>query len=129
MDMSKRLGPWLNGATLHALGDWYEGVILSVEDQSIRNPFTTKTTREPVIVFADGMKAVPTIPMRHELIERFGPETGDWIGQTLVVACRPVERLDAKTGRTSVKYEKYLPPANGGQDEDNVPGLVTRRGW
>ena len=56
MDMSKRLGRWLSGATLHARGDRYKGVIASVEDQPLRNPFTTKTTREPVIVFADGMK-------------------------------------------------------------------------
>lgn len=109
MDMRKKLGKSLSGQTLHAMGDRYEGIIAAVEDKALRNRFTTRTEIEPVIEFEDGMQIVLNRGMRYELIERFGPESDDWIGKPLVVSCRRVERTDSKTGELIVAWQKFLP--------------------
>lgn len=111
MDMRSKLGEWLTGDSLHALGDRYDGVVERVEDQQIRNKFTTKLAAQTVMVFQDGKQLVLNRKMIQILIGRWGATSEDWIGQQLAVACRPSERRDAKTG--APMWERYLPDEDG----------------
>ena len=40
--MTKKLGVWLTGAAIHALGDRYDGRIATVKEQPIRNKWTSR---------------------------------------------------------------------------------------
>ena len=126
MDMRKKLGVWLSGGAIHAMGDRYEGTIAHVVEHEVRNKWTTKTTVESVIVFDDGKQLVLTRPMKFELIDRFGHESDDWIGERIVLGCRRVDRTDPKTGNSEVRFEKYLLPRNREPDvKELAPSWAT----
>lgn len=108
MDMRTKLGIWLTGETVHAMGDRYEGVIAEVAEQMVRNRFTTKTGPVLVVVFTDCKQLVLNRTMQFELMERFGHNSDHWLGETIVVGCRRVERADSKTGQPIVSWQKFL---------------------
>jgi hypothetical protein len=112
MDMRMKLGPWLTGGVVNAMGGRYQGTIGAVEDREVRNKWTTKTTLEPVVLFEDGKQLVLSPRTQLELIKRFGYESDTWTGKQIVIGCRAVKRTD-KNGQALVTWEKFLVPAEG----------------
>lgn len=108
MDMNSHLRKWLNDAALREMDDRYEGVILAVTEELIRNRFTAQKVLEPVIAFKDGYRLVPNINQRRALVEFFGPESDEWVGRRLVVYRHRSERRDGATGALRVTYEKRV---------------------
>lgn len=108
MDMSRHLRRWLNDNALRELGDSYDGVIASVTEETIRNRFTSQKQLEPVVTFEDGWRLLPNINQRRALIQFFGPDTTDWIGQRLVVYRHRIKRTDDKTGIERESWEKRV---------------------
>jgi hypothetical protein len=108
MDMRRRTGPWLSGAAVHALGGRYDGTIRDVVEQDVRNKWTGATTREVVIVFEDLKQLVLNQSTQFELMERFGPESDEWIGQTIAFVSRAVSSVDTKTGEVKARWERVL---------------------
>ena len=102
MDIRRHLRPWLNDATLVRLGGSYGGVVASVTEEQVRNPFTAMRQLEPVIGFDEGYRLIPNITMRAALIELFGPHTDKWIGRRITVSRRRIERMDRQTGEVKV---------------------------
>jgi hypothetical protein len=90
------------------MGDVYEGVIASVAEQVVRNPFSAQRERQPVIAFADGWRLIPNLGMRAALIEMLGPETDAWVGRRIQVFRRRVERIDRTTGEVRVVFVKSV---------------------
>jgi hypothetical protein len=108
MDMSRHLRRWLNDKALRDLGDTYEGRIASVTEETIRNRFTAQKQLEPVVTFEDGWKLVPNLTQRRTLIEFFGHETDDWIGQRLIVFRHYTQKTDTKTGLVRESWQKSV---------------------
>jgi hypothetical protein len=108
MDMRKHVPRWLNSAALATMDDRFEGEIVDVREQQIRNRFTTERQLEPVIYFPDGWRLIPNIGMRKELVQLLGPETNTWKGHRLVVYQAPIERTNKATGEVTVAYEKRV---------------------
>ena len=108
MDMTRHLRRWLNDKVLREMGDTYQGRIVAVAEETIRNKFTAQRQLEPVITFEDGWRLLPNISQRRALIEMFGPETNDWIGCELVVYRHYIPKIDSKTGLTKDTYEKCV---------------------
>jgi hypothetical protein len=108
MDMNRHLRRWLNDKALSELGDSYEGRIAAVTEEQIRNRFTGQNQLEPVITFEDGWRLIPNISQRRALIEFFGSETNEWLGQRLVVYRHFNQRTDATTGRVKQTWEKRV---------------------
>jgi hypothetical protein len=102
--MTRKMGPWLTGAAVHAMGDRYDGIIAAVEEQEVRNRWTTRTSLEDVVVFGDGKRLVLSHGMRLELIARFGSESNDWLGQPISLGTRAAER------KGQVSWERFLYP-------------------
>jgi hypothetical protein len=69
MDMRKKLGVWLTGVTLHAMGDAYEGTIAAVEDREIFDRFKREAAVETVIRFSDGKLLVVNRRMQLALMD------------------------------------------------------------
>jgi hypothetical protein len=90
------------------MGGTHEGVIEDVVEEPIRNRFTWVKQTEPVIVFTDGWRVIPNITMRKTLIEFWGPNTEDWIGQRLEVFRHRVEFHDLETGGSKERWEKRV---------------------
>ena len=90
--MRRKLGPWLTGAVVHAMGDRYEGEIACVVEQEVFNRWKNKTTLEDVIVFTDGMQLPVGRAMNFKLMDRFGYESADWVGKRIV----PIVRFPSK---------------------------------
>jgi hypothetical protein len=108
MDMTRHLRRWLNDKALRELGDVYDGRIASVTEETIRNKFTAQKQLEPVITFEDGWRLLPNITQRRTLIEFFGPETEEWIGQRVVVFRHYIQKPDPKTGLIKESWEKRV---------------------
>jgi hypothetical protein len=125
MDMRTRLGPWLTGTALHALGGSYRGTIASVIEQEIFNRWTRQRTRELVIVFTDGKKVVLNRGMQLELIDRFGYESDNWIGCPIELISQPVERVDRRTGEAHVSWQKLLAPPGAAADSEQPPECLS----
>ena len=123
--MRRKLGPWLTGAVVHAMGDRYEGEIACVVEQEVFNRWKSKTTLEDVIVFTDGMQLPVGRAMNFKLMDRFGYESTDWVGKRIVIVSRPIERTDAKTGEISVSWERVLlPPESPSHSDALAPARV-----
>jgi hypothetical protein len=93
MNMAKYLkgtGGWLNNSELQARGGHYAGEIREVIEQACVNRFARDKAPQlqPVIVFADGLRLVPNLEMRRELVTRFGEETDRWKGRQLTIVWR-----------------------------------------
>jgi len=108
MDMTRHLRRWLNDKALSDLGDTFEGRIATVTEEVIRNRFTSAKQIEPVITFEDGWRLLPNIGQRRALIEFFGPDSDDWIGQRLVVFRHYTQRTDTRTGLVREVWEKRV---------------------
>lgn len=108
MDMNRHLRRWLNDRTLRELGDAYDGVIASVSEEMIRNRFTAEKKLEPVITFEDGWRLLPNISQRRALIQFFGADTGEWVGQRVVVYRHRVTQTDQETGAVRDSWEKRV---------------------
>ena len=100
--MTKKLGVWLTGAAIHALGDRYDGRVADVREQPIRNKWTMQTSVEAVLVFDDGKQLVLSHGMLVELMGRFGSESDDWVGHSISLGTRPAER------KGKVVWERFL---------------------
>jgi hypothetical protein len=110
--MTNKMGPWITGAVIHALGGRYVGRIAAVEERTLYNRFTKRTAPEVVIVFDDGRQLVPSQGMRVELSTRFGTETDHWIGEWIALGARPGPVRNGKP-----TWERFLLPAG---DEGSV---------
>jgi len=106
--MSRHLRRWLNGTALRKMNDRYEGLIGEVLEERLRNRFTATKELQPVIVFDDGWRLVPNIGMRRALIEFFGPDSEDWIGNRVVVFQHRVEQVDPATGEAREVWQKAV---------------------
>ncbi len=96
MDMRTTIPQWLKNQTLEERGGTYTNTIDTVAMRQVRNPFTTEIVDEPVIVFADGLRLVPNISMRRDLMAAFGDETDNWLGREITVRLRKV--VSRRTG-------------------------------
>lgn len=96
--MTRHLKRWLNDAALEGRGGTYQGVIGSVTEEVVRNRFSAQRELQPVIGFTDGWRLIPNLGMRRALIEILGAESDNWIGRTLTVTRRQVDRIDKSTG-------------------------------
>lgn len=112
MDMREKLGIWLTGSVVHALGGRYTGTIAKVIEQTVHNKWKGATTLEAVIVFEDGKQLVLNRGSQFELMERFGYETDRWVGARISVGSRSVERSDKKTGEVITTWQKFLLPVH-----------------
>ena len=92
MDMQRHLKRWLTISSLQGMGGSYEGIIVDVIEENVRNPFAKETQRQPVIEFSDGWRIVPNIGMRRDLVAHYGPETGTWAGRCIRIFLRPMTR-------------------------------------
>ena len=72
--------------------------------RQVRNPFTAEVVDEPVIVFADGLRLVPNISMRRDLMAAFGDETDNWLGREITVRLQEV--VSKRTGE--VRWVKVI---------------------
>lgn len=108
VDMTRHLRRWLNDTALRKFGGTYEGIIADVVEEPIRNRFTWVKQTEPVIVFEDGWRVIPNITMRKTLIEFWGANTEDWIGQRLEVFRHRIEFHDPETGVLKDRWEKRV---------------------
>jgi hypothetical protein len=103
MDMSRHLPLWINSRLLSSMENRFEGTIIEVVEQTIRNPFTRQRQTEPVLKFEGGYRLVPNIGMRVALCEMFGAETDHWIGERVIVVQVPVTSANG-----TVRYEKKI---------------------
>ena len=108
MDMTRYLKQLLNDRELRRLGGRYEGTIVAVHAERMHNRFKGLTAEEPVITFHDGMRLVPNYGMRLLLIERFGAETDEWIGRTVIVVRHLVESSDRRTGEVAGRWVRRI---------------------
>jgi hypothetical protein len=109
MDMTRHLRRWLNDKVLREMGDTYQGRIVSVTEEQIKNRFKKYEIQlEPVITFEDGWRLIPNITQRKGLIEMFGSETDDWIGCEVIVFRHRGQKTDSKTGLTKEITEKRV---------------------
>jgi len=108
MDMKQFIRPYLTLAELEKRGGEFEGVIASVTDTYVRNPFTTERTREPMIQFQDGTRLVLNKTALKQCIGWFGAESENWIGRRLRVFVQSVERVNRTTGEVTVKRVRAL---------------------
>jgi hypothetical protein len=108
MDMTRHLRRWLNDKELKQMGGRYEGVVVAIREEKVRNRFTAQQEVQPVIKFDDGWLLIPNLGMRRALIEIFGAETNNWIGHRISVCRRRVERRDRLTGEVREKFEKFV---------------------
>lgn len=108
MDMTKFLKRYLNNAALEQMDDRFEDVIDDVVEEVIRNPYNGNKQPEPVLVFMSNWRLIPNVAMRRALIGFFGEDSADWIGRRVVVYRRPVQRVDAKTGEQTTRFEKAV---------------------
>ena len=92
MDMRQHLKRWLANSDLQGMGGSYEGIIVDVIEEKVRNPFKAKHELNPVIVVLDGWRIVPNIGMRRDLVAHYGPETDTWEGRCIRIFLRPMTR-------------------------------------
>jgi len=101
VDMKRHLKRWLNISNLQGMGGSYEGIIVDVIEEKVRNPFAKETQRHPVIEFSDGWRIVPNIGMRRDLIDGYGCETDTWVGRRLRIVLHPMAVVP-------LRYEKAV---------------------
>jgi hypothetical protein len=106
--MTRHLRRWLNEATLRELGGDYDGRIVDVVEERLRNRFTAQKALEPVIVFEDGTRLCPNLTQRTALVSFWGPNTDEWVGRRLRVYLHRKEQPDKDTGVMKVRYEKRV---------------------
>jgi hypothetical protein len=128
MKMSKFMASiWLNNGELARRGGAYVGTIVDVTEMMVRNPYTCQKVLKPVVAFADGQKLLPNIGMLRTLQNVFGDESELWIGKSVRVFQKRVERTDPSTGEQTVRFERAVmeseadalvpePLANNGDD-------------
>src|SRR5262245_1700908 len=108
MDMTRHLRRWLNDKVLREMGDTYQGRIVSVTEEEIKNRYKGHQKQlEPVITFEDVWRLIPNITQRTSMIAMFGPETDDWIGCEVVVFRHRIPKVDSE-GVTREKFEKRV---------------------
>jgi hypothetical protein len=106
--MSRHLRRWLNDQVLREMGDTYQGRIVSVTEETIKNRYKAHQKQlEPVITFEDGWRLIPNITQRKALIEIFGSETDGWIGCEVIVFRHRTQKVDSE-GVTREKFEKRV---------------------
>lgn len=108
MDMSRHLKKWLNDQALRELGDVFDGRIVDVVEETIRNRYTAQKTLEPVIVFEDGWRLIPNLTQRTVLVKLFGSDSEDWIGRRVRIFRFAKEHTDKSTGLVKITYEKRV---------------------
>lgn len=85
-DMSPHLKPWLTLSELARLDGEFEGVIVSVDTEILRNRFKfNKKTDEAVVTFGDGHRLVLNKSMLYTCIKWWGSESDNWIGHRMRV--------------------------------------------
>ena len=138
MDMRRHLKHCLTNGDLEQMGGEYEGVISEVIEEVMRNPYTTERQPQPVILFPDGQRIVPTralrrvgsawralcqnIGMRQALIDGFGSETDHWVGRRVRIFLRPMVRKNTN-GNGGQRFEKAVECLDR---PDGQPGTTTR---
>lgn len=108
MDMTRFLKHLLNDRELARMGGRYEGRIVGVTVESMRNKFRFTTGEEPVIVFEDGWRLVPNYGMRLALIQTFGDESDGWIGRSIIVYRHKVEKTNAQVGEIAGRWVRRI---------------------
>ena len=107
MDMQRHLKRRLDNSVLQEMGGSYEGIVVDVVDQKMRNPFTLEHELNPVIVFSDGKRLVPNIGILDVLIAHYGPETDTWAGRRIRIFLRPMTRKNPDDDGP-LRYEKAV---------------------
>jgi hypothetical protein len=104
--MRRHLKRRMNNSDLEQMGGQYEGVVVNVVLEEMRNRYTVKREEHPVIVFEDGWRIVPNLGMRRALINSVGPESDDWIGGRVRIFLRPMARKHGGDGPQ--RFEKAV---------------------
>ena len=92
VDMRRHLKRWLTNSALQGMGGSYQGIIVDVVEEEVRNRFKAKHELNPVILFPDGWRTVPNILKRRDLVAHYGPETDIWAGRRSRIFLRPMTR-------------------------------------
>ncbi len=92
MDMRRHLKRWLTNSDLRGMGGSYQGIIVDVVEEEVRNRFKGKHELNPVIVFLDGWRIVPNMGIRRYLDAHYGHETDTWAGRPIRIFLRPMTR-------------------------------------
>jgi hypothetical protein len=106
-DMTRHLKPWLTLKALASMGGDFEGVIASVTDETLRNPFTAQRTLEPVVMFLDGHRLVLNKSMLQACIGWWGKESNDWIGRRVRIYQRRSETTNQQGG-TRTRWQRAI---------------------
>jgi hypothetical protein len=108
VDVTKHLRRWLTNDVLATFDDVYEGTIVAVTEQRVRNRFTGKHADELVVTFADRWQWIPNLTARRSLVGWFGVESDDWLGRRVQVIRKSIERIDRATGEVKVRHERIV---------------------
>ena len=106
--MKRFLKPMLTVPTLDALGGDYEGVIATVQEETIRNRFKGQQYQEAVLTFQDGMRMVLNKTMLTKCIGWFGSDSLDWTGRRIWVFLRKAESINKATGETRTQVQRGI---------------------
>lgn len=95
--MRRHLKVWLNGERLAAMGGVYEGAVVDVVEEEVRNKVKAVRETVPVILFADGQRLIPNQTMRVALVDALGPDTDAWRGRRLRIEHRRIAYPNGKS--------------------------------
>jgi hypothetical protein len=107
MDIRRHLHRWLTNDAVASFDGCYEGNIVSVADERVRNRYTWVTSVEPVVLFADGWKWIPNLAARRALVGWFGYDTDNWVGRVVQVVLVNIDRTNAE-GKAIVMRERRV---------------------
>jgi hypothetical protein len=82
----------MTNGDLEQMDGAYAGVIADVVLEEMRNKYTAKYEKNPVIVFEDGWRIVLNKGMRKDLLHSLGSESDNWIGASIRIFLRPMTR-------------------------------------
>ena len=92
MDMRQHINRGMTNGDLEQMDGAYAGVIADVVLEEMRNKYTAKYEKNPVIVFEDGWRLVLNFGIRRDLIDSLGSESDNWIGASIRIFLRPMTR-------------------------------------
>ena len=109
MDVTKHLSPWLTLDVLRTrFNDVYEGTVTAVVEEELRHPKTYQRYIGLVLVFDDGRRYGPAKTALRAIVGWWGTESDAWVGRTIQIVRKRIERTSKKTGEVTVRYERVV---------------------
>lgn len=88
----------------------YVGRIASVTPERVFNKHHWKPEMVPMITFDDGIRWIPNMGARRDLIKAWGEESDDWIGQSVAISLVSKTQTEKESGRLIEKFAKVAEP-------------------